>query len=390
MSGVGPDGACAVREESPGATLMRTLRMDTSSAPTVARFLDLAARADLHHHGYDRCAARPGATGAFLPDETVASFVGDDERVVVVETAGGLATVGGRGDSCWIWVACASQAEAADAVAALRARVEAPDAGSPGRVDVTFWVARTHGPDSLVRTLHLPAWDDIMRAYPARTRRALLPLMAAGPPSSGSLIVWHGPPGTGKTNAVRALVRAWRTWCTAHVLTEPETVLGARTGGLSLVLEHRGAPVRAAQRDRWKLLVLEDAGELLGVDAPVAAGQGLGRLLNLSDGLLGEGLRTIVLVTTNEPLRRLHPAVTRPGRALANVAFGPLAVDEANAWLAERGVAERVEEPATVAELAGMVDGARPISSAPPASFGFAPPLAGPAAPDHASKEPAA
>ena len=43
------------------------------------------------------------------------------------------------------------------------------------------------------------------------------------------------------------------------------------------------------------------------------AGQGLSRLLNVSDGLLGEGLRAVVLVTTNEPLRRLHPAVVRPG-----------------------------------------------------------------------------
>ena len=63
---------------------------------------------------------------------------------------------------------------------------------------------------------------------------------------------------------------------------------------------------RAAARDgepRWRLLVLEDAGELLAADARAVAGQALSRLLNVTDGLLGEGLRAVVLVTTNEPLR---------------------------------------------------------------------------------------
>ncbi|MGX6447428.1 vWA domain-containing protein [Patulibacter sp. S7RM1-6] len=92
MNDVGSEGSAIAHEPSAVATLARTLRMDTASAPTVARFLDLAARAGLHHHGYDRCAARPEATEAFFPDETVASFVGDDERFVVVETDLGART----------------------------------------------------------------------------------------------------------------------------------------------------------------------------------------------------------------------------------------------------------------------------------------------------------
>jgi hypothetical protein len=64
---------------------------------------------------------------------------------------------------------------------------------------------------------------------------------------------------------------------------------------------------------RRRLIVLEDAGQLLAADARVAIGQGLSRLLNLTDGLLGAGLGTSVLVT------RLHPAVVRPGRTWAQI-----------------------------------------------------------------------
>ena len=64
----------------------------------------------------------------------------------------------------------------------------------------------------------------------------------------------------------------------------------------------------------WKLVVLEDSGELLSIDAHERTGQALSRLLNVTDGVLGQGTKAIVLVTTNEPLRKLHPAIRRAGR----------------------------------------------------------------------------
>ena len=70
----------------------------------------------------------------------------------------------------------------------------------------------------------------------------------------------------------------------------------------------------------WRLLILEDTGELLALDARYQTGQGLSRLLNVVDGLIGQGLRVVVLVTTNEPLRHDPPGglpagpVRRSGR----------------------------------------------------------------------------
>ena len=107
--------------------------------------------------------------------------------------------------------------------------------------------------------------------------------------------------------------------------------------------------------------------------ARAVAGQALLRLLNVTDGLLGQGTRTLVLITTNEPVKRLHPA-TRAGRCFADVEFTPFPVAEANAWLAAHGQDRRVETPAPLAEPYAHDENGRadqdPESTAP--GFGFA------------------
>ena len=112
------------------------------------------------------------------------------------------------------------------------------------------------------------------------------------------------------------------------------------------------------EEDRgWRLLVLEDTGELLAADAKARTGQGLSRLLNVVDGIVGQGLRVLVLVTTNERLGELHPAVARPGRCAALVEFPPFPQPEAESWRAARGLPADSGE-ATLAELFG---GAAPV-----------------------------
>jgi len=110
----------------------------------------------------------------------------------------------------------------------------------------------------------------------------------------------------------------------------------------------------------WRVLILEDTGELLSADARIAMGQGLSRFLNVVDGLIGQGLRVLVLVTTNEPIRRLHPAVARPGRSAANIEFQPLTSEEANAWLEGHEHGERVTADTTIAELYARLEGLDP------------------------------
>ncbi len=76
----------------------------------------------------------------------------------------------------------------------------------------------------------------------------------------------------------------------------------------------------------------------------------LSRFLNVVDGIIGQGLRVLILVTTNEPLRRLHPAVSRPGRCAAKIEFGAFPAAEAALWLEAQEVEAEARELA-LAEL---------------------------------------
>lgn len=145
-----------------------------------------------------------------------------------------------------------------------------------------------------------------------------------------------------------------------HYVVDPEVFFGTRAGYMLEVVLDEDDDDDEGGDGRWRLLVLEDTGELLAADAKQQTGQGLSRLLNLVDGMFGQGLRVLVLVTTNEPLRRLHPAVSRPGRCAARIEFAPFAGEESAHWLAGRGLGGDEVTEITLADLFARAAGATP------------------------------
>jgi hypothetical protein len=256
----------------------------------------------------------------------------------------------------------------------LRTTFPAPETTERREIAVRFWSCSPHGAGCSSRTIAVPPLVEIETNYPAGVRERLARL--AGPEfrpgEGGQLILWYGPPGTGKTYALRALGWEWRDWCAVHYVIDPEMFFGQRADYMIDVLLDEDDPLpdlgaTAGIWPKWRLLVLEDTGELLGTDAKHTTGQGLSRLLNLVDGMVGQGLRVLVLVTTNEPLRRLHPAVARPGRCAARIEFEPFDDAEATAWLAARGVDSEDGGSRTLAHLFARLHGYESESERDPA-----------------------
>jgi hypothetical protein len=91
--------------------------------------------------------------------------------------------------------------------------------------------------------------------------------------------------------------------------------------------------------------------------------------LNLVDGLIGQGLKVAVLITTNEPLTGFHPAVSRPGRCGDAVSFETFHAAEAAEWLAADGVGSGPAGAASLADLFAIRAGRPPVAERPLIGF---------------------
>ena len=225
-----------------------------------------------------------------------------------------------------------------------------------GIIPITFWALDPEKwPQAMMRKLDTPRWADLSGNYDTNVVEEMERLFALKSCPSERLILWHGPAGTGKTYALRALMREWQSWCDAAFITDAERFIGGSPTYLFRVANFGGGRTAAEANKRSKLIILEDAGELMTIEARATTGQGLSRLLNLTDGLMGQGLNVMVLITTNEPLSSMHPAVVRRGRCLTEFEFGALSPNTANRWLREHGSQIEVHGPATLAELYAMI-----------------------------------
>jgi hypothetical protein len=227
-------------------------------------------------------------------------------------------------------------------------------AANDDTVDLHFWMEHPMmGAVSQRRAVERLPWSATAANYPASIRPQLAELAAlTDAPANGRLLVFHGEPGTGKSRFIQTLADAWQPWCTINYVVDADAMFDSALY-MNMVMtgdDHAG-------NDRWRLVVVEDGDEFIDTDAKSRSGHAIARLLNLADGLVGQGLKVMVAVSTNVPETNFAAAVVRTGRCGALIEFPRFEVDEATAWCADRGVPATFDSPTTLAELYAALRG---------------------------------
>jgi hypothetical protein len=227
------------------------------------------------------------------------------------------------------------------------------------KIRVKFWMSGKHGPESINRSIDAPTFEAIQGNYTGHVASALARMVSPEfePGRGGQLLLWHGPPGTGKTFALRALAVEWRKWCNIEYIVDPDAFFGSGAYLMHTIMsESERMDEYDDAEEKWRLLIFEDTGDLLAADARERTGQGLSRLLNLVDGFIGQGLRTLILITTNDELGKLHPAVSRPGRCAVQIKFDEMSGPESQAWGKANGISVP-RKPHKLASLFALREG---------------------------------
>jgi hypothetical protein len=275
-----------------------------------------------------------------------------------------------RSKSAMVTVTAETAELCADIVARATDGMTEPPPPPDEAVLMGFWYTTARGSQRRPRQITAEPWADIRSNYAHSAATQLDRLIELDRDSAfGRLVLLYGPPGTGKTTVLRTLAWEWRDWCQFDCVLDPEVLFANSAYLMEVALDQAGdcsCPDRRHQK--WRLLLLEDCDELIRGEAKQHTGQALSRLLNLTDGLLGQGRKVLVAISTNEDLARLHPAVVRPGRCLARIKVPALPFGEAETWL---GTSAGVPaDGATLAELYGLRDGHGTTAEQAPALSG--------------------
>lgn len=175
-------------------------------------------------------------------------------------------------------------------------------------------------------------------------------MMARIKEESKGLILFHGDPGTGKTQYIRMLLDQL-TRANKSILYVPPSFSSSLTE--PRMIEFISDWV--LDEDQDCILLIEDAEPLLEVrNGADGRSTGISNLLNMTDGILNDMLGLMVIATFNTNITNIDSALLRAGRLLARKEFNKLSYNRGEKLAQALGIDNPLNKdkyPATLAEF---------------------------------------
>lgn len=152
--------------------------------------------------------------------------------------------------------------------------------------------------------------------------------------STASIILLHGPPGTGKTSLLRHFLYTHKLH---SVVTYESKFLETDEMFINFLMEDHD------------VLIAEDADDLL--QSRDRSDRFVSRMLNISDGLVKFPKKKIIFTTNITDFAMIDPAMTRPGRCFGVMQFSTMNREEAAIAAKVIGVTPPDKNEVTLAEL---------------------------------------
>lgn len=159
---------------------------------------------------------------------------------------------------------------------------------------------------------------DFFDNYPEDFKPAFDKIVKALSQSRGKgVVLFHGVPGTGKTSAIRYLIKSLVNQKSVTYLPNTMTEALTNPGLITFLMEYPN-----------RVLVIEDAETVLRKRTETQhVSSAVSNLLNMSDGILSDVLSNQIVATFNCELAEIDPAFLRKGRLICQYEFKPLMFD---------------------------------------------------------------